>query len=170
MAIVNSKYEKVMEKYSSEDQYNDLWILLTHMRYAIYRAREKELKPYGISPEQVGVLVAVLALGNRAKFGDISRLMFRKPHTTSMIVDRMVKKGLVRKVSDLDGKNLVRITLTDKGRQIYRQAIKRESIHRIMSSLPEKDRQQLWSYLVILQDKAWEGIETDHRPPLPGKQ
>ena len=34
----------------------------------------------------------------------------------------------------------------------------RESMHRIMSSLSEEDRRQLWSYLVTLQTKAREEI------------
>ena len=52
--------------YSYSDVDHDLWMFFTHTRYAIYRAREKELQRYGVSPEQVGVLFIVQALGNRA--------------------------------------------------------------------------------------------------------
>ena len=79
----------------------------------------------------------------------------------------MEKQGLVKKVKDLDRKNLVRITLTEEGHQAYRESIKRESIHRIMSSLSEEERQQLKSSLLKLRDTALEEPQIESKPPYP---
>ena len=68
----------------------------------------------------------------------------------------MEKQGLVRKVKDLDRKNLVRVVLTEKGREAYYHSTKRESIHQIMSFLSEEERQQLRHCLQTLRDKARE--------------
>jgi len=110
--IESSKY------YSDDDSDQDLWLLLTHTRYAVFRAREKELQRYGVSPEQVGLLFVVQALGPKATPAAISRHIIRQPHTVSALVDRMAKRGLVKKVKDLDRKNLVRVVMTEKGKKL----------------------------------------------------
>ena len=112
-------YDEQTKYYSYSDADHDLWILLTHTRYAIYRAREKELLRYGVSPEQVGVLFIIQALGSRATPSEIARSILRQPHTVSALIERMAEKGLVKKMHDLDRKNLVRVSLTEKGQKVY---------------------------------------------------
>jgi DNA-binding MarR family transcriptional regulator len=134
------EYDESAKYFSYSDEDHDLWMLLTHTRYAIYRAREKELQRYGVSPEQVGVLFIIQALGNRATPSEISRYILRQPHTVSALIERMSEKGLVNKVHDLDKKNLVRVSLTEKGKKIYDGSTKRGPIHKIMSSLSDQER------------------------------
>jgi len=145
-----------MEKLSYEDEEFNLWLLLRKARLLIYKAREKELSQYGITPEQAGVLYIVQATGEKVTPAEIARLTIREPHTVSGLISRMEKAGLVRKVKDLDRKNLVRVALTNKGRQAYKQSTKREPIHLIMSCLSKEESQQLKLYLEKLQDKALE--------------
>ena len=95
------QYDEATKYYSYSDADNDLWMLMTHTRYAIYRAREKELLRYDVSPEQVGVLFIVQVLGNRATPSEISRFVLRQPHTISALIERMEEKGLVKKMHDL---------------------------------------------------------------------
>ena len=104
----------------------------------MYKARTRELFQYGITPAEAAVLVIVQAIGEKATPAEISRWLFREPHSISGLLARMEKQGLVRKVKDLDRKNLVRVVITEKGQQAYQQSTKRESIHRIMSSLSEE--------------------------------
>jgi len=47
----------------------------------------------------------------------------------------MARRGLVKKVKDLDRKNLVRVVMTEKGKKTYELSTKRGPIHRIMSTL-----------------------------------
>lgn len=148
------------------DQVYDLWWLILHMRRGMYKARAKELSQYGITPEEAAVLFIVQAIGHKATPGEISRWLLREPHSTSSLLSRMEKKGLVRKVKDLDRKNLVRIVLTERGHQAYHLSRKRESIQRIMSSISEEDCEQLRACLVRLRDKALEELEIA-RKPLP---
>jgi len=78
----------------------------------------------------------------------------------------MEKEGLIRKVKDLDRKNLIRVVVTEKGQRAYEQSTKREVIHRIMSSLSEEERQQLSSCLQKLRSKALAEFDME-RPPFP---
>ena len=138
----------------STDQDYRLWVLLNQVRDAVLKARQKELNQYNISASQAAVLLVIEAIGPKATPAEISRRVFRKPHSVSGILSRMEKKGLVRRLKDLDRKNLTRVVFTEKGREAYYQSTKRESIRQIMSSLPEEERKQLTSSLETLRDKA----------------
>lgn len=152
--------------YYSDKDYN-LWWLILQMRRFTYRVREKELFGYGTTPEEVGLLFVVNALGHKATPAEISRWLMRQPQSTSGLLTRMERKGLVRRVKDLGRKDLVRIAITTKGEQLHRLASKRESIHRIMTALSENERRQLESCLVKLRDKALKELEITQVPPFP---
>ena len=160
-------FDEATKYYSYSDADHDLWMLLTHTRYAIYRAREKELQRYGVSPEQVGVLFVVQALGNKATPSEISRLIIRQPHTVSALIERMAEKGLVKKMHDLDRKNLVRVSLTEKGQKVYDYSTKRGPIHRIMATLSTAERSNFQKTLEKLQEQARKEIGLDREKFLP---
>ena len=161
------QYDEGAKYYSYSDDDHDLWMLLTHTRYAIYRSREKELHRYGVSPEQVGVLFIVQALDNKATPSEISRYILRQPHTVSALIERMAEKGFVKKMHDLDRKNLVRVSLTEKGKKIYEFSAKRGPIHRIMNVLTPAERTQLRKLLQKLQTQARKeiGLDREKYPP-----
>src|SRR5512137_1455251 len=163
------EYDESTKYYSDEDNDQDLWLLLTHTRYAVFRAREKELQRYGVSPEQVGLLFVVQALGNKATPAAISRHIIRQPHTVSALVDRMARRGLVKKVKDLDRKNLVRVVMTEKGQKTYELSTKRGPIHRIMTTLSDEERKEFRTYLERLLLKARKEIGLD-RDELPASE
>ena len=149
------------------DEDYELWVLLHQTTDAISKARGKELTKYRISQMQAAVLFIVDVLGNKATVSEIARWLLREPHSVSGLVTRMEREGLVRKVSDLHRKNLVRVAITEKGRQAYYQSTKRESIHRIISSVTKQKRQRLALCLRTLRDTALEEFGIDYRPPFP---
>ena len=160
-------YDESTKFFASSDEDQDLWLLLTHARYAVFRAREKELQRYGVSPEQVGLLFVVQALGNKATPAALSRYILRQPHTVSALVDRMAKRGLVKKVKDLDRKNLVRVVITEKGQKTYELSTKRGPIHRIMATLSDSERKQFKEYLerILATARKEIGMDRDELPP-----
>jgi DNA-binding MarR family transcriptional regulator len=155
------EYDSAAKYFSYSDEEQDLWLLLTHTRYAIYRAREKELQRYGVSPEQVSVLFIVQALGNKATPSEISRYILRQPHTVSALIERMAEKGLVKKMHDLDKKNLVRVALTEKGQKVYDISTKRGPIHAILSVLSPAERKHFRASLEKLHTQARKEIGLD---------
>lgn len=161
------EYDESTKFYSAEDEDQDLWLLLTHTRYAIFRAREKELQRYGVSPEQMSLLFVVQALGNKATPAALARHIIRQPHTVSALVDRMAKRGLVKKVKDLDRKNLVRVVMTEKGKKTYELSTKRGPIHRILGTLDTAEKKEFRETLVKLMAKARKeiGLDRDELPP-----
>ena len=159
-----------MKNLSCTDEDYHLWLLLAQARDAILNARRKELRQYNISASQGAVLFAIQSIGDEATPAEISRWVFREPHSISELLSRMERKGLVRKVKDLGRKNLVRIVLTDKGREVYHKSTKRELVCKIISCLPEKERQQLRSYLKTLRNRALKELGMEHIIPFPPTQ
>jgi MarR family transcriptional regulator for hemolysin len=157
-----------MKDFSSADEDYNLWVLLSQAADATLRARQKELDQYGISAAQAAVLFVIQAIGERATPAEITRWLLREPHTVSELLSRMEKERLVNKAKDLERKNLVRVSITEKGRQAYRQSTKRKSIYKVMSSLSKEERQQLRSYLERLRNKALGELTAEHsKPPFP---
>jgi len=154
-----------MKNISPMDEDYNLWVLLHQTTDAALRARQKELDQFGISVIEVGVLLAIQTIGKEATPSEISRRIFREPHSVSALLNRMEKKGLVKRTQDLDRKNLVRVSITEKGRQAYDKSTGRKSIHKIISSLSEEERQQLRSCLEKLRNKSFKGLVVEHIPP-----
>jgi DNA-binding MarR family transcriptional regulator len=156
-----------MASSSPRDKDYEPEVLLYQTRDAMSKTRDKEVAKYGFSRMQIALLFVINYLGNKPTVSEIARCLLREPHSISGLVTRMEKKGLVRKVKDLHRKNLVRVAMTEKGRQAFHQTNKRESIHRIMSSLTKQERQRLTVSLRTLRDTALKEFGTDYRPPFP---
>jgi DNA-binding MarR family transcriptional regulator len=48
---------------------------------------------------------------------DLASILERSPNSISMLVDRMVKAGLVRRTRDKKDRRVVFVSMTDKGMQ-----------------------------------------------------
>ena len=142
----------------NDDPLYKLWVMLTQTRNATIKAREQELRALGISGTESFILFVIWSMGNKATPAEISRIVLRRPHTVSEFLSRMQNKGLVKKSRNPDNRSMVTLSLTRKGLQVYRQASKRQSVHRMLSVLPDEDRDRLMSYLQIIRAKALQEI------------
>jgi MarR family transcriptional regulator, organic hydroperoxide resistance regulator len=156
-----------MNSMLSTDQDYNLWVLLRQTRDAMVKARERELEKYGISSIQAAVLFTIQAIGAEATPAEISRRLVREPHSVSGLLNRMERQGLITRVKDLPKRNMVRVVMTDKGREAYEQSTKRLSMHEIMSVLSEAERNQMWGYLERLRDKAMKLAGIGYELPFP---
>ncbi len=144
-----------------------LWQMVSNVRHLIYKARQKELNRYGISMPSSGILDAVLRLGKRATPTAISQQSFRERHSISEQLSRMEKEGLIKKVKDLERKNLIRVEVTEKGYELSQKAAERESIEHIMSALTREEQRELWSLLSKLREKTMKYLGLENIEPYP---
>lgn len=151
--------QSAVRRHSARDPDYNLWGLLSRTRDMIFRAREDDLASVGLTPRQASALVAIAAIGDKATPAEISRRLFREPHSVSGLLKRMEKDGLVRQTNDLERKNLIRVSLTERGQQALTLSRSRQCLHRIFSPLSEDQRQQLESILEILMVKAVEELD-----------
>jgi MarR family multiple antibiotic resistance transcriptional regulator len=124
-----------MRKHALEDQDIVSWVSMARTRDAIFKNRVKELQKHNLSARQSSVLIVLEELDRKATPAEVSKWVFREPHSVSDFLKRMERDGLVKRVKDLDRKNMIRIEITDKGREAVHNAKKMESIHKIMAEI-----------------------------------
>jgi DNA-binding MarR family transcriptional regulator len=148
------------------DQDYALWSLFTTARYTTFRAREKELQRYQLTPEQAHILYIVQVLNKRATLAEISRTIHREPCTVSATVERMQRAGLLKKIPHPRNKNWIRVKLTKKGEAAFELTVKRGPIHRIFRSLDEDQRGQFQQILekILIKARAELGLDRDNLP------
>jgi len=162
-----SRYSASAKKVASAGQDYELWVLLEQTCHMAQETRDRELTRLGITGEQAAVLFAVEAIGDKATPAEISRWTLRESQSTSAILDRMEKAGLVARVKDLERKNMVRIAMTEKGERAYRESMKRKSSQKLLSPLSETERRELRSYLERVRDRALRVLGVAYKPPFP---
>jgi DNA-binding MarR family transcriptional regulator len=135
----------MMKKLTLSEDYR-LWLLLNKTRSSIYKLRHKKVGQY-LPPNQAAAMVTVWLLDGQATPLEVSRQLFLEPHSVSELVDRMERKGLVSKRKDPRKKNVVRLSITEKGRELCEKVMGKELIRDVMSSLKKEEQEQLWSLL-----------------------
>jgi len=110
----------------------------------------------GLTTEQFSVLVAIKYLGESVRISDVAWWIGRTTNSASMIIDRMVKAGLVRRVRDRRDRRTVFATMTSKAENALKLAIPAgwEFIQKIMSPLSEADRHTFARLLETLRYEA----------------
>ncbi|MDR9459901.1 MAG: MarR family transcriptional regulator [Dehalococcoidia bacterium] len=141
----------------------ELWALLSQASNALGRVADSELSQVGISMMQAAVLVFVKNSKEPVIPAHISRWLFREPHTVSQLLMRMEKQGLVKRTKNLDRKNQVRITLTEKGEKAFQQQSEMRGIGRILSVLTPEECNKLGASLKKLRDEAIKELDTRPR-------
>jgi len=154
-----------MDKVSEKNGINDLWLLYMKAQRCCFKAREKELSKYGITPEQAEMLFIINEIcGGSSNAGEISRLTIREPQTVAGIIVRMAKIGLVKRSRDAKNRHFLFITLTDKGQEAYQNSKNARSTQNIISALSDKQQGQLRSILKIMIIAGKEELLKHYKP------
>jgi DNA-binding MarR family transcriptional regulator len=146
---------------------HELWVLLRQARDAVHKVRDNELRQFGISSVQASILFIIQAIGHEATAAEISRWIFRRPHGVSMLLDRMQKKGLIKRVKSPERKNVSRIIITPKGQKALDESAKGACIHQVISTLNPEEQARLRIYLLKLRDIACEDLKVNVKPSYP---
>jgi len=126
-----------------------LWRQVYQTYTLLKQCEDQIFEEYGLTTEQYGVLVAMGYLGSPIRITDIARWLERSTNSISMIVDRMVKAGLVRRVRNRGDRRVVHVVSTSKGEAALKPATlaSLEVIQKILSPLSYEDRSTLLSLL-----------------------
>jgi DNA-binding MarR family transcriptional regulator len=77
----------------------------------------------------------------------VAKELEREPNVISLQTVLMEKDGLIKRIKDTPKSNLLKLELTEKGRDIINASRHSEAILKILGSLPKEDRQYLDSIL-----------------------
>ena len=129
-----------------------LWLLLHRVRDALVLCEDSIFGEFGLTMEQFAMLAAVKSRGP-LRPTDLALILERSPNSISMLVDRMVKAGLVRRTRDKRDRRTVRVSLTTKGESVLKPATPTgwEFIQKILSPISYKDKHTLANLLETIK-------------------
>ena len=118
-----------------------LWRLMHQVRDILMLCEDSIFAEYGITTEQFSVLAAVKSRDGSLRPTDLAYLLERSPNSISMLIDRMVKAGLVKRTRDRRDRRVVNVSLTSKGENALKPAMPAswEFIQKILSPIPYED-------------------------------
>jgi MarR family transcriptional regulator, organic hydroperoxide resistance regulator len=156
-----------MNKDSQSVSSHQLIVLLFQTRDLMFNVKRKELRKYGITFEELAVLIHINKLGDKATPVELSRLLLRKHHSITGLLLRMEKKGLIIRNKDLKKKNMIRVSMTEKGESLYQNTKKENSLNRMVDLLSIEQKQAMAKGLNILRDESFDILKIEDKPPLP---
>ncbi len=127
----------------------ELWLQFSGTQAAISQARQKKVGRY-VHHNQAAALVIIWREEGMATPGFVSKALFLKNHSVSELLTRLEKKGLIEKTRDKIQGNIVRLSITPKGKEYCTRVTQADFIIRVMSSLSEEQKQQLQEILHTL--------------------
>jgi len=119
-----------------------LWYMSHRTRALLKMCEDQIFGAYNLTMEQYSVLAAIKHIGGTARPTDIAQWLGRSTNSISMIVDRMVKAGLVRRVRDRGDRRVVNVSITSKAEKALKPATLAgwEFIQKITSPLAYEDK------------------------------
>lgn len=140
----------------SENMALRLWLMIHRTHDILKACEDKVFGEYKVTAEQYAVLLSIRYLEHntsRVRPVDVARWLAHSPNSVSMIVDRMVKVGLLRRQRDRVDRRIVRLLITSKGQEACKPATAAawEFIQRIFSQVSDEDRKTLMRLLQTLE-------------------
>jgi DNA-binding MarR family transcriptional regulator len=154
------------EKFDSNSETNSiyLWKLLDQSRFAIARLRGIELVQFDLTIEQSSILQTLMENGGSLTTKELEEETMRQPNSISILVNRMVKMGLLRRERS-KSRQRHRIYLTREGEDLIKR-VTLVSIEMTFSALTAEEKQQTSEYLNKLLENARELLGIPHHPPI----
>ena len=145
-------------KFKFENLDKGAWMLLRQVATLVSRCEDLVFAEHGLTRERHAVLMAMKHIDGPAGPTDVARWLDLSPNSVSMIIDRMVKVGLVKRTRDRKDRRIVFLTSTGKAEKAYVLATTAgwELIQEILSPLPDKDKRTLVKLLETLRDKTYD--------------
>jgi DNA-binding MarR family transcriptional regulator len=108
----------------------------------------RQFEPFDITQQQFNILRILRGAGQPLSTLQIRQRMLDKMSDTSRIVDRLIKKGMVKKTVCREDRRLVDVLLTDKGKKLLQTMdVLNEEMDSIFKYLSEAEAKQLNSLL-----------------------
>ncbi|WP_339059972.1 MarR family transcriptional regulator [Tepidibacillus marianensis] len=144
---------------NSPEQIIEIEYLLRKISGIIKRKGREILNDFPITPPQFVALQWLNEDGDMT-IGELSNKMYLAFSTTTDLVDRMEKNGLVERVRDLKDRRVVQIHLLNKGKEIIDEVLeaRRDYLTQILENMNHDDVNKMAVSLQQLFEKMDEGI------------
>jgi DNA-binding MarR family transcriptional regulator len=149
---------KIMTNHELENLNVKLWRMMYQAYTRFKNGMDQILAEHGLTMEQYLVLVTIKYHDAPIRITDIARWLERSTNSITMIVDRMVKAGLLRRVRDRSDRRTVNVFLTSKAENALQPANPAawEFMQQGMSPLSYKDKHTFASLFEMINHKLLE--------------
>jgi DNA-binding MarR family transcriptional regulator len=129
------------------------WRQIYQISSVLKQHEDQMLKQFDLTVEKLGVLTVIAYLDGTARVTDIAEWLERSPNSVSMIVERMVRAGLVRRKRDKGDRRVVHVSATSKGEDAFRRAYPAtiEFIRRFLQPLTHEEMNTVSDLLATLK-------------------
>ena len=140
-----------------------LWRQIYQTYTLLKQCEDGIFEAHGLTTEQYAVLVSIAYLGEPARISDIARWLERSTNSISMIVDRMVKAGLVRRARDKRDRRVVYVSKTSKAESLLAPATVAsfKNIQEILSPMAHRDKVALLDLLAEVKYETFKCLNPD---------
>jgi len=134
------------------------WFLSHRTHELLRRCEDKVYGKYNLTTEQYTMLAIIKYLGDPVRITDIARWSGRSTNSISMIIDRMVKAGLVKRTRDRKDRRAVFVTITSKAENALEPATRAglEFIQETLSPLSDEEKRTFVNLHEVVKHKALE--------------
>ena len=139
------------------------WDLLRQVYNLVLKCEDQVFSEHKLTTEQHTLLMAVKNISGPVRITDIAQWLDRTPNSVSMLVDRMVKAGLVKRTRDRKDRRTVFVSMTAKAERIYTPATAAgwALVQEILSPLSNEDKRTLTKLLETLRDKTYDYLQSE---------
>jgi DNA-binding MarR family transcriptional regulator len=122
------------------DKQLSTWTLFRKTFAKLQRIAEDDLRKYGTTPSQFSILWN-LSIEQSTPMSELSKQSACVNSNITSIIGRMEEKGLVRRLQDKKDRRVVRVELTDAGKELYNQTVlpHKEFLAKIMECYTEDE-------------------------------
>lgn len=94
-----------------------LVLTVLHAASAMLSSHRALLKPHGVTPEQFNILRILNGADGAMSLADVASRMIDRNSNTSRLIDKLLAKGLVQRVTCPSDRRRVEITLSKEGQR-----------------------------------------------------
>ena len=141
---------------------HDLLVALLLVQSLLERRSDSFFQPYGLTSAQFNILNLLAYRDGRMDQAALVELLLVGKSSISIVLNRMVRDGLVKRDEHPKDRRQVVLTLTPKGRALWRKISPRyeAGVEQIFGSLPASRRPRFLEDLKVLHDAFLAGEGT----------
>lgn len=146
---------------SRDEAVHRLWIQSVDLQQLLGKCIDAVCATVGLSRPQFAMLFVLKFSVKPVRIIDLASNLRQNPNSTSMMVDRMVKQGLVRRVRSTSDRRTVIIKLTNHGNHVAAQSITKAwpMIKTLMSTFPDSEISQFSMILEKFRQRLCDGLK-----------
>lgn len=126
----------------------EIWMLFRKVLAVAQRIAEEDLRKYDSTPSQFGILLN-LSEENLIPMSELSRQAACVNSNITSIISRMEEKGLVQRNQDQRDRRIVKVKLTEKGKELIEQTLPAhyQFLKNLLEFYNEEELEQLYKLL-----------------------